>query len=241
MRISVDEVIKRFDGESALEGISFEVPAGTLLAVLGANGAGKTTLLRALATIYLPDSGWIELDGRRLSREDLQLRRRLAYLPDERTGTPGATVLEHVALVLRLYEAERLGIEEQVLELLDAFDLLPHAERALGQLSRGQAYKAQLIALLAAEPDLLLLDEPFASGVDPSGLFAMKERVRAVTARGGTVVYTTQVLEAAERFADRVLVLHEGRVAASGPLDELETAAGASALEHLFRKLRDPT
>jgi ABC-type multidrug transport system ATPase subunit len=131
-------------------------------------------------------------------------------------------------------------VENRVLELFNKLDLLPIAEKPMAFLSRGQRYKAALAALLAVNPELWLLDEPFASGMDPHGLQVLKEEAR-LAARGGRVVmFTTQILDVVERFADRVCVLHQGELKAfdtTANLGQAQTEPGP--LEKLFQQLRE--
>jgi len=223
--------------------VSFEVAPGQVIAVLGANGAGKTTLLRCLAGLVAPDRGLVLYDDGVFQRDRIDLRRRLHFLPDFPFLFLNRTILQHLGIVLRLYGAGGPGVEDRVLELLRQFDLLTLAQRPLGTLSRGQVYKAGLVAMLAADPELWLLDEPFASGMDPHGINAFKDCVQAAIGRGRTVIYSTQILEIAERFADRVCILDRGELRAFDSLAGLRNGpAGAGAtLEEVFRQLRAET
>jgi ABC-type multidrug transport system ATPase subunit len=144
-------------------------------------------------------------------------------------------------MVLHLYEADAPGAEDRVLALLRAFDLLAQAEAPLKTLSRGQLYKAALVALLAVNPEVWLLDEPFASGMDPRGLASFKTEAAAAARAGRTVLYSTQILEVAERFADRVCILHRGQVHAFESVEQLRQGpSGAEpVLEELFQQLRE--
>lgn len=238
MRVRIEQLSKSFGAVCAIEDVNLDVPAGSLLALLGANGAGKTTLLRCLTGILAPSKGVVHLDEKVFARDDMPLRRRMAYLPDTPPIDPRLTVLEHVGLVLQLYAVAQEPVE-LILELLRAFDMLPSATRRIGTLSRGQTYKAGLIPIIAVQPDLLLLDEPFASGMDPMGLLAMKGFVRDLTTRGGTVVYTTQIIDVVEKFSHRVCVLHKGKVLGCDSLERLLSEHEGDGLESLFRGLRE--
>ena len=178
-----------------------------------------------LATIAAPSAGEVRLDGELLRRDRIDLRRRLFFLPDTPYVLYG-TAIRHIGMVLRLYEADRPAIEERVLELLREFDLLPLANVRLGGLSRGELYKAALVALIAADPEVWLFDEPFASGMNPHGIAALRNQAKAAVARGRTVIYSTQIMEVAERFSDRVCILHKGRVEALDSVDRLARQAG---------------
>lgn len=212
MHLDLIAVDKTYGRTRALDGVSLSVTPGQIIAVLGSNGAGKTTLLRCLAGLIRPDNGEVTYDGRPFAVGDLALRRRIVFLPDFPPHFSSETVLRSLGLVLRIYEADGPDAPDRVVHWLRAFDLLHLAEAPVESLSRGQSYKVALIALLVIDPELWLLDEPLASGMDPRGLSLFKAEARAAAARGRTILYTTQVLEAAERFADRVCILHQGEV-----------------------------
>ncbi|MBK9137499.1 MAG: ABC transporter ATP-binding protein [Verrucomicrobia bacterium] len=240
MNIELRGVSKRFGGTRALDRVSCELAAGQIVAVVGANGAGKTTLLRCLAGVAAPDDGLILYDDQPFSRARMDLRRRLLFLPDFPFVFWEQTPVEHLGLVLRLYGVERAGREEAAVELLRDFDLLPLARKPLGTLSRGQLYKAALATLMAVDPELWLLDEPFASGMDPHGIDAFKRRARAAAVQGRTVLFSTQLLDIAERFADRVCIVHRGELRACETVAALQSRNGGDggALEQIFRELR---
>ncbi len=212
MNVELSAVEKIYGRTRALDRVTLSLMPGQIVAVLGSNGAGKTTLLRCLAGLIRPDRGEVTYDGEHFSTENLTLRRRLFFLPDFPPHFAGEPVLRNLGLMLRIYEADGDAAPERVIHWLRAFDLLDLAEAPVESLSRGQAYKVALISLLIIDPDLWLLDEPLASGMDPHGLSVFKSEARAAAARGRTILYTTQVLEAAERFSDRVCILHEGEV-----------------------------
>lgn len=241
MHIALEGATKAYGPLRALDGLTLEIDPGQIVALLGPNGAGKTTLLRCLAGVAALDSGAIRFDGETFRRGRVDLRRRLGFLPEFPFVYPEMTVLRHMGMTLRLYGADPLGVEEWVIRLLRDFDLLALAELPLGTLSRGQAYKAALATLIAVDPEVWLLDEPFASGMDPDGIIALKALARKAAERGRTVLYSTQILAIAESFCDRACVIDRGQARAYGRLDDL---AGADAdkggiLESLFRRLRE--
>jgi len=241
MRIELRGLTKSYRSVRALDHVSLEIEPGQIVSLLGPNGAGKTTLLRCLASIAAPDKGGVYLDDQELRRDRLDLRRRLHFLPDFPFYFWEQSVLRNVAMVLRLFEADAPGAETHVLELLREFDLLPLALRPVGSLSRGQAYKAGLSAMLAVDREVWLLDEPFASGMDPHGIDAFKRHARAAASRGRTILYSTQLLDVAERFSDRVCVIHRGAIHAFDTLARLRERASdkSNVLSEMFRQLRE--
>jgi ABC-type multidrug transport system ATPase subunit len=235
MQITITNLAKRFGRVVALDDVSLSVAEGQIVAVLGANGAGKTTLLRTLAGIVAPAEGEIRYDGQLFRRDRLDLRRRFCFLPDFPEVFGYMTVLRHLGMVVRLYETDQAGIEEKILALLKEFDILPLVESPLGTLSRGQLYKAALVGLLTVDPEVWLLDEPFASGMDPPGIAAFRRHARAAATRGRTIIYTTQIVELAEQFSDRICVLEDGKLAAFDTIDHVRrAAAGNPALARLW-------
>ena len=240
MKIELQGVFKHYKEVRALDNVSLEIDPGQIISLLGPNGAGKTSLLRCLSTVAGIDRGEIHFDGAMLQRDRLDLRRRMMFLPDYPFLFWDETVLRNVAITLRLYGAERPGVEERILELLQELDLLPLAHVPVQTLSRGQAYKTGLVCLLAVDPEIWLLDEPFASGMDPQGINLFKSAARTAAKAGRTIIYSTQILDVAERFADRICVIHRGEVRAFDTMDALRGRAAdkENVLEELFRQLR---
>jgi len=241
MKIELRGVLKAYRSMRALDYVSLEIEPGQIISVLGVNGAGKTTLLRCLAGIAAPDKGEILFDGQEFRRDRLDLRSRIYIMPDFPFLFWEHSIVRNIAMILRLYQADDAGAERRVLELLREFDLLPLALRPVHSLSRGQLYKAGLTALIAADREVWLLDEPFASGMDPHGIEAFKRHAREATGRGRTILYTTQILDIAERFSDRVCVIHKGEIRAFDPMEKLRAEAQDkdNVLEEMFRQLRE--
>ncbi len=241
MKIELRGVLKTYRSVRALDRVSLEIEPGQILSLLGPNGAGKTTFIRCLAGIAAPDRGAVYFDEQEFRRDRMDLRRRMHILPDFPLLFWEQSVIRNIAIVLRLFGADGAGAEERVLELLRDFDLLPLALRPVVSLSRGQAYKTGLVAMLAADPEVWLLDEPFAAGMDPHGIDAFKQRARAAAGRGRTIIYSTQLLDVAERFSDRVCVIHKGEIRAFDTLQKLgeRSQSKGNVLEEIFRQLRE--
>ncbi|HXJ55069.1 MAG TPA: ABC transporter ATP-binding protein [Verrucomicrobiae bacterium] len=241
MKIETRRLLKRYGPLRALDRVSLEIQPGQIVSLLGPNGAGKSTLLRCLAGLIGLDQGEVYYDDELFQRDRLDLRRRFCFVPDFPALFPFAGVLRNLSIFLRLFETPLDGMEERVVGLLRDFDLLAVAEMPMAMLSRGQIYKAALTALLAVDPEVWLLDEPFASGMDPHGINAFKRHARAAASRGRTVLYSTQLLDLAERFSDRVCLIHQGEVRAFDTLAQLRAQAidPDNVLESLFQQLRE--
>ncbi len=241
MRIILEHLSKSYGALKALDDVTAEIDSGQIVAVLGSNGAGKSTLLRCLGGVAGPDRGCILYDGEPFRRNRLDLRRRLMFLPDFPPLYADMSLLRHLSLVHTLYERDSAGLEDRVVPLLKDFDLLAISELPLGTLSRGQLYKASLSILAAVDPELWLLDEPFASGMDAQGISVFKRLIRGAAQRGRTILYSTQLLDLAERLSDRVMVIDRGRLHAFDRVEALQRdgAGSTGILEDLFRRLRD--
>ncbi len=240
MHIRIESLCKRYGRIDVLDHVTLDIAKGKIVAILGSNGAGKTTLLRCLAGIVIPEQGQILYDGQPFRRDRLDLRKQIFFLPDFPLAFSDMNVLRHISMCLRLYDAAPDSRPQRVVELLDKFDLLPFAEARFSTLSRGQVYKAVLCGFLAADPPVWILDEPFASGMDPTGILQFREEARSAVTKGHTVLYSTQILEIAEKFADLICILDHGRILyLDSPMRLREQAGGDDrALIELFRRLR---
>jgi len=227
MHLVASGLSKQFGRHYVFRDLTFELSPGTIAGLMGINGAGKTTLLQCLANILQPTAGQITLDGERLLPNRLDLRRQLLYLPDFPTVRPDMTLLDQVLFIAGAFECEPAELEKKIPPLLEGFHLLDCFDRQLGELSRGQAYKGSLAALLAIDPPLWLLDEPFASGMDPTGLtFFRQQAMAAARERGRIVLFTTQIPEVMEAFADRIGILCDGDLDGFDPLERWRTEPG---------------
>lgn len=239
MRVSLAGVTKKFGRTSALSEVTIDFDPGQITAIIGLNGAGKTTLLSTIAGIVVPTEGEVRFDARVFSRDQLDVRRRMMFIPDYPVMFPDDSLIDHVASLFRIYERQTENAEARVIELMKDFDVLPVADVPVPTLSRGQYYKCGLVGLIAIEPDLWLLDEPFASGMDPHGLAAFRRHARAAADRGATIIYTTQILEVAQRLCDRLVILNAGKLARVMSGDEVRAAAATTALDDMLESFRE--
>lgn len=239
--IRLVRVTQHYGVRPVLRDIQLEIPAGQLVAVVGPNGMGKSTLLRVMAGILSPQQGYVEIAGlRRRSSEanELAIRRRVCFLPDHPWLPKRATGREFLAAVGRLYEIEDTRLLDHIDRLLTLFDLVDQGDWAISSYSNGQQKKIAIASALVTEAPVLLLDEPFAGGLDPAGILALKRVLQRLAARDDmTVVLTTPVPELMEEIAERILVIREGRIAIDDTPNGLRERTGslqlATALEQL--------
>lgn len=241
--IDLIDVTQHYGVRPILKDITLSVHHGELVVVLGPNGMGKSTLLGVMGGVLTPQHGSVVIDklSRRHSvQEETEIRRRAVYLPD-RPWLPGnRTGREFLLGVGRLYDIPDARLLEHVPRLLELFELMPQADAPIRGYSAGQQKKVALCSALVAETPVLILDEPFSGGLDPSGLLALKRVLRhLVDKRGVTVVLSSPVPELVEEIADRILILKDGAILAFDTLDGLQRMTGTRGnlghvLEHLI-------
>ena len=214
--LTLERVTKRFDQVVAVNDLSFSVEQGTVFGFLGGNGAGKTTSLRMVLDIIRPTTGRIDVLGRAPGRENAA---DIGFLPEERGLYRQLTALDTIAYFGRLKGMTTADARREGAELLDRFGLAANARSTVDKLSKGMAQKVQLATALVNRPRLLILDEPF-SGLDPVNQGLLEEEIRRMSAAGSTVVFSTHVMQHAERLCDRLLLLAAGRKKFEGTLDE---------------------
>ena len=214
--LSIDSLVKLYGDKRAVDGLSFAAPQGKITGVLGPNGAGKSTTIRTIVGILTPDAGGISLFGKPHARASL---RRVGYLPEERGLYRSMTPRAFIAYVARLKGMAWNAALTRADALLEEQGLGAYAKKRIKTLSKGMAQKVQLAAAIAHTPDLVVLDEPF-SGLDPVNQQGVESMVRAIAASGRTVLFSTHVMEHAERLCDRIVLIDQGKKAFEGAVAE---------------------
>jgi ABC-2 type transport system ATP-binding protein len=221
----------------AVDRLDLTVRAGEFYALLGPNGAGKTTTLRMVVGLLKPDAGSISVEGIDALADPIAAKRRMAWVSDEPMIYDKLTPLEYLEFVAGLWGVESAKAERTANELIDWLGLRPHADERCEGFSRGMRQKVALAGALVHDPSLIILDEPL-TGLDAGTARQVKDVLQARVKAGGTVIMTTHILEVAERMAERIGVLTNGRLVAEGTLAELRLRAGrGGSLEDVFLTL----
>ncbi len=222
MSLQIDNLQKRFGDVQALDGVSFRVEPGTVFGFLGANGAGKTTTMRIVLDIIRADAGTVTWMG----RPSTELPRRTwGYLPEERGLYPRMKVLEQLVFFAALYGVPQKHARAEVREWLARFRVPEYADRRAEELSKGNQQKVQFIAAILHDPQVLVMDEPFA-GLDPVNVALLKDAFTEMRDAGKTLIFSTHQMEMVEELCDAVAIIDRGRLVANGPTAEVRRMTG---------------
>jgi len=231
-----DQLVKHFGEVEALQGVSFEVPTGTVLGLLGPNGAGKTTAVRILTTILKPTSGRAEVAGIDVAAHPNEVRRRIGLAGQYAAVDENLTGHENLTLVGKLNHLAKADARQRSVELLEQFHLTDAAHRPVRTYSGGMRRRLDLAAALVTHPPVLLLDEP-TTGLDPLSTRRLKDLLRDQSRAGTAILFSTHVLETAEQISHRIGILARGNLRAEGTLAELRSQRGEGTLEDIFLRL----
>ena len=234
--IRVAGLTKSYGEVAVLRGLDFEVRPGTVYALLGPNGSGKTTTVRILSTLIDADGGTVEVLGHDVRRAPHEVRRGIGVTGQFSAVDDLLTGRENLRLIADLNHLPRVDAKRRVQDLLARFDLVDAADRRVGTYSGGMKRRLDLAMTLVGTPALLFLDEP-TTGLDPRSRLALWAIVRELLDDGVTVFLTTQYLEEADRLADLVGVLDDGRLVAEGTPSELKAQTGAETMDDVFMAL----
>jgi len=216
--IELEHVSKSFGKFRAVDDLSIRVPAGSMFGLLGPNGAGKTTTIRMIMDITAADSGAIRVLGRPMDRAT---QNRVGYLPEERGLYRKMKVIDHLLFLGDIKEVNRETARQRIASWLDKMELRPWLNKKVDELSKGMQQKVQFIATIIHDPDLLILDEPF-SGLDPINAALMKDYFVDFRSRGKTIIFSTHVLEQAEKLCDEICLLARSKKILEGTLRDLK-------------------
>ena len=217
--LTLDDVTKRFGRILAVDGISLQVPRGSIYGFIGPNGAGKTTVLRMIMSILYPDTGRIRVLGHANAEA---VKDRLGYLPEEKGLYKNMTSIDLIAYFGRLKGLSKKDARERAAALMTKYGLGEWIDTKTKALSKGMGQKVQILATLIHDPELVILDEPF-SGLDPVNVEVVRSAILEMKRAGKTVIFSTHVMEQAEKICDAILLINRGRKVLDGPLAEVKS------------------
>jgi ABC-2 type transport system ATP-binding protein len=219
LAVQVSHIVKSFTDKVAVDDLSFSVAQGEIFGLIGPNGAGKTTTIRMMMDIIKPDSGDVTILGEKLSEAT---KNKLGYLPEERGLYKKLSVIDSIVYLASLKGMDRRSAEEKANELLNQTGMLPHKGKRIEELSRGMGQIIQFIVTIIHDPELVILDEPFA-GLDPVNTELLKGMLVELGNQGKALVLSTHQMNEVEELCDRILMINHGRSVLYGKLAEIKS------------------
>jgi ABC-2 type transport system ATP-binding protein len=238
--IKVRNLKKYFETVKAVDGISFDVREGEVFGLLGPNGAGKTTTIKLLLGLLEPNDGEMEIFGLNPERQDVQIKERVGYVAEEPLIYKSLTPKDLFNFIASIRELEEDVIQQRAKEYLESFEALEYYDQMIATLSHGNKQKLQIIAAILHDPQLLILDEPIA-GLDAKSVRVAREIIELHLENGGSVLFSTHIMEIAEDMCDRIGIINKGKMVGIGRLDELRQQANklGASLEDVFLRLTE--
>lgn len=228
--LSLEKLVKQYDGVRAVDNVSFSINKGDIYGFLGPNGAGKTTTIRMIMGIIRPDSGIIKLNGQNINSFE---RRNLGYLPEDRGLYQKQKLSETIHYFGLLRGLAKQDSKRKTSFWLDRFNLKDQRNRKIEELSKGNQQKIQFILAFLHDPELLILDEPF-TGLDPLNQLLLKEIIQEKSEEGKTIVFSTHQMEQVERLCSNICLINRGQIIIEGKLEDIRKANQTNAVEVLF-------
>ena len=224
--IEVKDVVKQYSGHRALDGVSLDVPKGTIYGLLGPNGAGKTTLIRIINCITAPDSGEVLLNGKILQPGDV---RNIGYLPEERGLYKKMKVGEQAVYLARLKGMTKADALRELKYWFEKFGIQDWWYKKVEELSKGMAQKVQFITTILHKPDLLIFDEPF-SGFDPVNTDLLKREILDLRDQGATIIFSTHNMESVEELCENISLVNKAKIVLQGNVTEIRSNYASDSL-----------
>lgn len=233
--LKIENVSKSYGEKKAVDNVSLHIKKGEIYGFIGHNGAGKTTTLKACCGLLDFEQGEIYIDGVSVKENPLACKQKLAYIPDNPDLYAFMTGVQYLNFVGDVYKVEASVRQEKMHKYADLFELTESLSMPIGAYSHGMKQKLALIAALLHEPKLMIMDEPFV-GLDPKAAHTVKQIMRELCEQGSAIFFSTHVLEVAEKLCDKVAIIKDGKLIASGTMEEV---TGDTSLEDVFLSMAE--
>ncbi len=232
--IEIKNVSKTYNGKKkVLNNVSFKIESGEIFAFIGHNGAGKTTMIKCIMGILDFEEGDILVDNKSIKEEPLECKRIMAYVADNPDLYENMKAIDFINFICDMYEVSEDIRRENTLKYAKIFEIEDKLNDDISSFSHGMKQKIALIAALAHNPKVLIMDEPFV-GLDPKAVYDMKEIMRDMAKEGKTIFFSTHILDVAEKLCDRVAIIKDGTIVKVGKMKDIK---GDESLEQVFLEL----
>ena len=232
--IEIKNFSKIYNNEKkAVNNISLTVNDGEIFAFIGHNGAGKTTTLKSIAGILDFEEGDILINGKSIKKEPIACKMQMAYVPDNPDLYENMKAIDFINFICDMYEVNKKQRKEKIEKYVTLFEMQNNINDEISSFSHGMKQKVALIAALAHNPQVLIMDEPFV-GLDPKAVFDMKEIMKEMCKEGKTIFFSTHILEVAEKLCSRVAIIKQGKIVKIGNMEEVK---GDESLERVFLEI----
>ena len=232
--IEIKNVSKTYNGKKkVLNNVSFKIESGEIFAFIGHNGAGKTTMIKCIMGILDFEEGDILVDNKSIKEEPLECKRIMAYVADNPDLYENMKAIDFINFICDMYEVSEDIRRENTLKYAKIFEIEDKLNDDISSFSHGMKQKIAIIAALAHNPKVLIMDEPFV-GLDPKAVYDMKEIMRDMTKNGKTIFFSTHILDVAEKLCDRVAIIKDGTIVKVGKMKDIK---GDESLEQVFLEL----
>ena len=232
--IEIKNVSKTYNGtKKALENITFDVNDGEIFAFIGHNGAGKTTTIKLIVGILDFESGEILINGKSIKESPIECKKDIAYVPDNPDLYENMKAIDFINFICDMYNTPLITRKENIAKYSKMFEIENNLNDDISSFSHGMKQKVALISALAHNPKVLIMDEPFV-GLDPKAVYDMKELMKQMAKEGKTVLFSTHILDVAEKLCDRVAIIKNGKIVKTGNMKDVK---GDESLEQVFLEL----
>ena len=231
--IEIKNVSKKYGNKVALNNVSFKVEDGEIFAFIGHNGAGKTTLIKAITGIHEFDEGEILINGKSIVDNPIECKKEMAYMPDNPELYENMKAIDFINFICDMYEVDQETREKNIKKYAELFEIDKNLNDLISSFSHGMKQKVVLIASLAHNPKILIMDEPFV-GLDPKAVFDVKKVMNEMVKEGKTVFFSTHILDVAEKLCSKVAIIKNGEIIKTGSMKEIK---GDKSLEKVFLEL----
>ena len=233
--LEINGLSKSYGSHKAVDNLSMRIANGEIHGFIGHNGAGKTTTLRSIAGIMQFEEGTITIDGHSIKEEPLACKKIMAYIPDNPDLYEFMSGIQYLNFIADIFGVDVSTIDERIHRYTDLFEITNVLDDAISSYSHGMKQKLAIVSAWIHEPKLILMDEPFV-GLDPKASHILKQMMREFCDQGNAILFSTHVLEVAEKLCDRVAIIKDGKLIRSGTMEDVK---GDSSLESVFLELED--